>query len=77
MRYINQERQAVDEHQDYINTDESESDFSCFGGANCLVSRDRVHGSMGALCGGWGVGGFDCLSSFSRSMNLFKNMKNN
>lgn len=52
-RYLKQQRQAMKEYQDYIKIDhKSESDFSSFGGANCLVSWDRVHGSRGALCGG-------------------------
>lgn len=46
--------------------------FSSLGGANCLQSLDLVQGSIGGLCGGWGAGGFDCLSSFSLSINLCK-----
>lgn len=49
----------------------SDSALSSLGGANCLVSRDLIHGSIGGLCGGGGVGGLDCLSSFSLSTNLF------
>lgn len=44
--------------------------FSSLGGAYCLVSRDLVHGSRGALCGGGGIAGLACLSSFSLSINL-------
>lgn len=46
--------------------------FSSLGGAICLQSLDLVHGSKDGLCGGCGAAGFDCLSSFSRSMNLFQ-----
>lgn len=37
-----------------------------------MLSRDLVQGSKGALGGGCGVGGFDCLSSFSLPTNLLK-----
>lgn len=40
------------------------------GGAKLLLSWDLVHGSNAGLWGGCGAGGFDCLSSFSLSINL-------
>lgn len=50
------------------------ADLSSLGGANCLLRGERVQGSRGALCGAWGVGGFDCLSSFSLSINPFQSI---
>lgn len=46
------------------------SSVSSLGGAQCLVRRDLVQGSSAGRGGGWGVGGFDSLSSFSLSINL-------